>query len=253
MSFMGEAVVVAAGLGTRLQSLADGGTGLVKPLCPVGGVPLLRRVLDLAFSSGLSRVVLVTGFMAEELERAVRSWALPGDVELVFNPDYRLSNGVSLYHGAAACRGDFVLLMSDHLFQRRNLQGLLRRGLAGDDGVLAVDYKIGSVFDLEDATKAQSRDGRIVGIGKNLASYDCIDTGMFLFSRKIADFLAELISRQGDASISAAVNDLIRRGTMAGFDIGEGVWQDVDTPEMYAQAETLLRQGVFENLRQPGG
>jgi choline kinase len=253
MSFMGEAVVVAAGLGTRLQSLADGGAGLVKPLCPVGGVPLLRRVLDLAFAGGLSRVVLVTGFMAEELERGVRSWALGGDVEFVFNPDFRLSNGVSLYRGAAACRGDFVLLMSDHLFQRRNLQGLLGRGLSGDEGVLAVDQKVSSVFDLEDATKVQTRDGRIVGIGKSLAPYDCVDTGMFLFSRGVADSLAELISRNGDASISAAVNALVRRGSMAAFDIGEGVWQDVDTPEMYAQAETLLRLGVFENLRQPGG
>ena len=45
---------------------------------------------------------------------------------------------------------------------------------------IAVDRKLDSIFDLEDAMKVQTCGDRITNIGKNLSHYDAIDTGLFV-------------------------------------------------------------------------
>lgn len=239
-----QAVIVAAGFGSRLQAMRPGGS-LIKPLEPVGGRPILMRVLDCAFSAGIEEAVIVVGHMADVVESTVRKWPVAGAVRFVLNPRYELSNGVSLYHGARECSGHFVLLMSDHLFQAETLASMTRRGLAGDLAVLAVDSKIDQVFDLDDATKVVAEGDRIVQIGKNLASYNCVDTGMFLLSGDVTPRLEALIRDEGDASISRAMKQFIAERRMGAFDIGDGFWQDVDTLEMLREAERALAEGKF--------
>ncbi len=239
-----QAVVVAAGFGSRLQAMRPGGS-LIKPLEPVGGRPILMRVLDGAFAAGIEEAVIVVGHMADVVESTVRKWPVAGPVRFVFNPRYELSNGVSLYHGARECSGDFVLLMSDHLFEGRTLKRLTARGLAGDMAVLAVDHKIADVFDLDDATKVVAEGDRVAQIGKDLSTYNCIDTGMFLLSSQVTPRLEALIQAEGDASISRVMKQLIAERRMGAFDIGDGFWQDVDTPEMLHEAESAIADGRF--------
>ena len=45
---------------------------------------------------------------------------------------------------------------------------------------LAIDRKIETIFDLDDAMKVQTDADRVIAIGKNLANYDAIDTGAIL-------------------------------------------------------------------------
>lgn len=55
------AVVLAAGRGTRL------GGDVPKPLVPVGGVPMIDRILDGLETDGFGDVVVVTGYEAERV------------------------------------------------------------------------------------------------------------------------------------------------------------------------------------------
>jgi len=66
------AVVLAAGLGTRMRS-AKG-----KVRHTVLGMPLVVHVIRAALQSGVSRVVVVVGHQAEEVEQEVRQW-LPNE------------------------------------------------------------------------------------------------------------------------------------------------------------------------------
>jgi hypothetical protein len=92
-----DAVILAAGKGTRLRRSDD---DLPKPLHRVGGVPLIKRTILSLAEGGVQRVIVVTGFMAEQIERAVTDdsdFAVPGvRVELVFNPEFEKANGVSV-------------------------------------------------------------------------------------------------------------------------------------------------------------
>lgn len=64
------ALVLAGGLGTRLQPALP---RVPKVLAPVAGRPFLHLLLARLARAGLSRVVLCTGHMADQVERAVES------------------------------------------------------------------------------------------------------------------------------------------------------------------------------------
>ena len=134
--------------------------------------------------------------------------------------------------------GDFLLTMSDHLFEASILDDLAR--LPSRDGVtLAVDYRIEAVFDLDDATKVQVEDGRIVAIDKRLTTYNAVDCGLFRCSPRVFDALAEA-QAGGRMSLSDGMQGLGRRGLFHAMDIGTRWWQDVDTPEMAQEATARL-------------
>jgi dTDP-glucose pyrophosphorylase len=80
-----EAIVMAAGLGTRLRPLTD---HFAKPVLPIDGRPVLASLLRELATAGLARVRLVTGHHAEQLERLAGDGSAFGlEVEAVRQPE----------------------------------------------------------------------------------------------------------------------------------------------------------------------
>lgn len=232
-------VVLAAGFGSRLEGASD--ATVLKPLTPVAGVPLIQRTLRSLEVAGCERIVLVLGHGAGEVRAAAES-VHDGTAELVFvtNDRYDLSNGVSVLAAREAVDGAFLLTMADHVFGDEVMR------LAGSHtppergATLLVDRNISDVFDLDDATKVLEEDSRIVQIGKQIADYNCIDTGLFVCTQVLMDALEAAFDERGDASLSDGVQRLAASGRMTVLPIGDGLWQDVDTPAMLAEAERRL-------------
>jgi choline kinase len=136
----------------------------------------------------------------------------------------------------------FVLTMADHVFgaEVMRLAGAHRPPAGGAS--LLVDYKPQSIFDMDDATKVLEKDGKIARIGKDLATFNCVDTGLFVCTRALLDALREVYESQGDASLSDGVQRLARDGRMTVVDVGAGFWQDIDTKEMLEHAERMLQR-----------
>lgn len=245
MERVSKGVIVAAGLGSRLQNLGDGNMEIVKPLYPLSGKPILEHVVDAAAAAGLKEITIVTGFGRGDIEGWLGKGHLPVKVSTVFNKDYRLSNGVSLMKGGKAVGEDFVLLMSDHLFQPEILRRMLEKPLGTDLARLAVDCKIDTIFDLDDATKVQMEGDRIRSIGKGLEEYNAVDCGIFLISQRLIALAESIIEEEGDLSISRAMDAAIAKKAMGCHDIGPLQWQDIDTVEMFRKAEQMLKQGLF--------
>jgi dTDP-glucose pyrophosphorylase len=67
------AVVPAAGRGTRLGQLT---AERPKALVPVGGIPVLFRVIDGLVSAGVDRIIVVLGHLGDQVEAALsgQSW-----------------------------------------------------------------------------------------------------------------------------------------------------------------------------------
>ena len=87
--------------------------------------------------------------------------------------------------------------------------------------------------------KVKTCGDRIIAIGKDLADYDAIDTGVFLCAPNIFDYL-ERAKRNGDCSLADGVRLMAAEGKARAVDIGQAWWQDVDTPEMLRQAECKM-------------
>src|SRR5260370_34729047 len=88
--------------------------------------------------------------------------------------------------------------------------------------------------------KVKTKGDRVVAIGKDLQDYDAIDTGLFVCPPEIFKYL-EQAKRDGDCSLADGVRAMAADGKVRATDIGDAWWQDIDTPEMLAQAEKVVR------------
>ena len=238
MSVVNKCLILAAGNGSRIASVAG---GVPKPLVPLCGVPLLEHVMTSSREAGIERFVIVAGYRADLIRRWLSDRSMDGiSVTLIENLDYyHKANGISALAAKTELNQPFLLLMSDHLFEPKTAKALLRQPLADDEVILAVDSKIDRVFDLDDATKVQRKGNYIVGIGKDLPSYNALDTGMFLCSPALFDRL-EAARKNGDCSLSDGMRQLAREHKLRAFDIGEAQWHDVDSPEALLHAENIF-------------
>jgi len=237
MNIANQCLILAAGNGSRIASVAG---GVPKPLVPLCGVPLLEHVMASSREAGIERFVIVAGYRADLIRRWLIERPMDGtSVTLIENSEYQKANGISALAAKAELNQPFLLLMSDHIFEPKTARALLQEALADDEVILAVDSKIDHVFDLDDATKVQRSGNYIVGIGKDLSTFDALDTGMFLCNPSLFNRL-ETAKKRGDCSLSDGMRKLAQDGKLRAFDIGDGHWQDVDSPQALAHAEKIF-------------
>jgi 1L-myo-inositol 1-phosphate cytidylyltransferase len=237
MTAISEAVILMAGEGSRLRG-SDG--TFLKPLAPVLGRPLISYAVDALVHAGIKKANFIVGYQSSQMTAAVKQ-LIPPALESCFieNHDWQKQNGISLLAAAKYTMSPFLLTMSDHLFDQSIVELLLRNAVVGQLN-LAIDRKLDSIFDVDDAMKVQTRRDRILEIGKDLAVYDAIDAGLFVCPLEIFDYL-ERVKRDGDCSLADGVRSMASEGKARAVDIGNAWWQDIDTPAMLACAETQLR------------
>jgi choline kinase len=165
---------------------------------------------------------------------------------LADNLDYQKANGVSALAAKKLLRNPFLLLMADHIFEPKTARALLRQPLDEDGVILGVDYNLDCIFDLDDATKVKLEGNDIVDIRKDILHYDALDTGMFLCSPALSERL-EAAKKDGNCSLSDGMRQLGRERKLKGFDIANGHWQDVDTPEAFAYTESIFERDFSES------
>ena len=234
MNTVNQCLILAAGNGSRIASVAG---GVPKPLVRLCGVPLLDHVMTSSREAGIERFVIVAGYRADLIRCWLKDQSVGGaSVTLIENAEYHKANGVSALAAKTELNRPFLLLMSDHIFESKTAKTLLRQPLADDEVIIAVDPKIDRVFDLDDATKVRCEGKHIVDIGKGLSRYNALDTGMFLCSPALFDRL-ESAKKNGDCSLSDGMRKLTQDRKLKAFDIGDGHWQDVDSPQALAHAE----------------
>lgn len=233
-----DAVIIAAGYGSRLASLSPS-----KPLTPVCGVPLIEIGIRQAFAAGVTRVVVVTGHQADAVESFLTelSRRMAVAIQPVRVADWSKPNGHSVMAGAALCAGDYLLVMADHMFDSTILAALLDAGSETQDVTLAIDRHTESpLVDPDDATWVQTdAEGFIRAIGKTIPAWDAVDCGAFLATPRLADAIAAAIEAGKSGSLSDGMQWLADRGRAATLDIGSAWWMDVDDPRAHALAEEL--------------
>jgi 1L-myo-inositol 1-phosphate cytidylyltransferase len=237
MANVRQCLILAAGNGTRLRRVSG---GRPKPLVQFRGKPILEHILRRAQQAGIEKFVIVVGYRSDMIRRWFgRSWFPDISVTWVENPDYHKANGISALKARHEIDGNFLLLMADHIFEPETAHKLIAQPLDPGEVILAVDPKIGSIFDLDDATKVRREGDHIVDIGKEIAHYDALDTGMFLCSPALFDKLEDAMTN-GNCSLSDGMHALARERKFRAMEIGDAEWQDLDTPEALSHAETAF-------------
>lgn len=130
-----NAVILAAGLGTRLRPLTD---NCPKPLIEVHGVPILHNALRQLAAVGVERATIVVGYRSEAIERSCMQSFAGIEVRYVHSTAFeRTGSAYSLWLARdALLEGDVLLLEGDVFFETRTLQNVLEA--AGDVAALDI-------------------------------------------------------------------------------------------------------------------
>jgi 2-aminoethylphosphonate-pyruvate transaminase len=115
------AIILAAGLGSRLQAL---GKEQPKGFLCLGEQPIIVESLLRLQAVGVQRVLLVVGYQAGYYQRLAAEFG--GVVQTLHNPLFDQSGSLySLLLAAAEVSEDFLLLESDIVYEPRALQVIL--------------------------------------------------------------------------------------------------------------------------------
>jgi len=235
-----KGVILAAGISSRLRPLTD---TTPKCLLSIGGETILGRTLNNLTACGIHDVVIVGGFLEDQV-RSYVSGHFPGlGVEFLTNDVYASTNNIySLWlTKPAVLEHGMILLDSDILFEDHILQALLRSGY---ESCLAVntDIRLGD----EEIKVAVDRHNRIQAISKEVPPGQAIgeSIGIELFAPSTLKTLFEILDRKiiQDKAVNefyeAAFQEVVDRGgEIYAVDVGMYKAIEIDTVEDLLAAE----------------
>jgi len=246
-----KCLIIAAGQGRRLSTKSDS-----KPLIPLLGLSLIERVILTAKKGGLTDFYVVTGYNGETVRRFLDRFSQRRDIKIthIINDDWEKENGMSVLKAKDTLKENFILLMSDHIFDESILVKLKNEKIADDEVMLVVDYnvKTNKLVDIDDVTKVLVEDDRILDIGKDTKKYNAYDTGIFLCSPAIFNAIEESSgngdtfnaieesSGNGDTSLTGGMRILAKKGKAKVLDVQDNFWIDVDDEKAFKKAEGKL-------------
>ncbi|USS40123.1 NTP transferase domain-containing protein [Thermococcus aggregans] len=220
-----KAVILAAGLGTRMGKLSS---KTPKGLIKVAGREILYRTMKTLENEGIEEFVIVTNpLYKDKFEEFLKKNNFR--YQLVINNSPEKGNGYSLYLARPYVSEKFVLVMSDHIYE----EAFIREALKGKG--LIVDRE-GKFTDKEEATKVKIENGRVKDIGKNLKEYDALDTGFFVLEAEIFNVIEKLLQEKDSLELS----EIVKEAQLEVSEVSGLFWMDIDTPEDIKKAKKFL-------------
>ena len=239
-----DAMLLAAGLGTRLRPLTD---RVPKALVPVAGVPILERVARRLIDAGADRLVINLHHLGDQIRDFVRSRDGFG-VEVVFSPEEGrpLETGGGLLHAAPLLRRDspFFLHNTDILSEIPLEEMYASHRESGALATLAVMERRTSrhlLFD-ERGLLGRTDEGKGLRIESREAVGEAVPLafgGVHVISPRSLDLLEE----SGAFSILDPYLRLAGEGErILPFRIDGARWMDIGKPEQLEEASRWLTE-----------
>lgn len=226
-------LLLVGGMGTRLRPVL---TGKPKPLAPVGDIPFLELLVLQLHSHGLCRLVMCTGFHADQIQREFGD-GLKWNVRINYSEETHplgTAGAVKLAERFLDSTSEFIVMNGDS-FLEVDFQQLLRfhrkKGGCASIAVRRVPdaARYGTV-----QVDAQER---VVRFSEKLGLQESglINCGVYVFDRKVMKHIPD-----GPSSLERDVlPGLLEHGVFASEQ--NGMFIDIGTPEDYTRAQSLYR------------
>ncbi|MBI2589439.1 phosphocholine cytidylyltransferase family protein [Candidatus Berkelbacteria bacterium] len=232
-----QALIVAAGRSSRLYPLT---LKTPKTLLSVGEASLIERSVQALTAVGVDRLVVITGFEAEQIESALGDRA-----SYVRNENFATTNNLaSLLIGSQALdlSEPWLYLHADLIYHPRLLENTLK---APGEVVFLVDQQsIG-----EEEMKVRIKDGRIIEANKAIPLKEAAGewTGIIKFNPEGAAWYLPAVEKAVATDPTKYDCVVVRDLAAAGYTISvastEGLpWREVDFPEDLAAAREIAKE-----------
>lgn len=231
-----RAIILAAGMGTRLRPLTD---RIPKALVQVSGEPIIMRQMRFLRDIGIDDISVVTGYLAEKLSFLESNHR----VNLIHNSKYNIWNNLYSLYLAKDILGDTYILEGDVYLTRNFLTPELKLSTY----FTGIKHK----FDKEWIIKAEDN-GRVKHI--TIADgTDYIMSGISYWSSadgaKLRELLEHAVSKSGFETLfwDDLVKDNLERFEVYAQKIGTSDWFEIDRASDLAAAEEFAtRNSVIE-------
>jgi mannose-1-phosphate guanylyltransferase len=221
---MTTAMLLCAGLGTRLRPLSD---ELAKPLMPIGDRPVLAHVLDSLRRGGIEDVVINTHHRSDDFDMQVHKM---GSKLQVLHEIEILGTAGGVAHAAHALgEGDVVVWNGDIVATELDVRSLVRARLATGAALVWVTEPAvpGS------GTVGLDDEGNVVRLRGEVFGRE-VSGGNFLGVQALSASMRDALPAKGCLVADVAL-PLLRRGGRIASLCYEGPWDDIGT------ASALLR------------
>ncbi len=233
-----SAMVLAAGLGTRMRPLTD---TKPKPLIAVAGKPLLDHVLDRLADAGVTRAVVNVHYLAEQIIAHTASRTKPR-VTIADERGLLLGTGGGVVKALGELgAAPFFHINSDTIWIDGATPNLTRLAEAFDpaamDALLLLAPTTGSIGYAGRGDFAMAPDGRLYRRSER-------EVAPFVYAG--AAILSPLLfngAPQGEFSLTDLFDRAAEAGRLHGLRL-EGLWMHVGTPEAVGEAEAAIRKGA---------
>lgn len=200
-----DAVILAAGLGTRLRPHTE---TVPKPLLPVRGRPILDWALG-ALPAEVDRVIVVINYLGEQIEAYLKQQTHVPRAEVVWQKEPR-GTGDAL----RSCRerlsgGAFLVCNGDDLFGAADLKRMARHPAAVLCAPVDEPHKFGIAY-----LKGDGSLERLVEKPQGLPAPQLANSGTYTFPGDVFDIELTL-SPRGEYEITQYVSELAARGSVA--------------------------------------
>lgn len=230
-----SAMVLAAGLGRRMQPLTD---TMPKPLVPLNGRALIDHVLDRISEAGILRTVVNVHYLADQIEKHVSRRRSPA----IKISDER---GVLLETGGGVVRAlpllgsqPFLIHNSDSVWIEPGVSNIARMITAWDGGVMD------SLMLLAPRATSLGYEGRgDFGLGEDgrLTRRAAGSDAAYVFAGvSIAHPRLFEGEKEERFSLNVLWNRAIERGRLFGL-LLDGTWMHVGTVQSLREAECLIQ------------
>lgn len=231
MPWADEAIVLAGGRGTRLQSVVS---DLPKPLAPVAGRPFLAWVLDRLAEAGMRRVIIATGYMADAVERSLgHAW---GTMALHYSVEAGpLGTGGAIGLAATQLQGTSAHVLNGDTFLRyspRDFETQVR-----NQGC-TVGVTLARVDDVSRYGAVECIDGKVSRFReKGRGGPGWINAGSYFLAE---DGLRAMPAGAPHSFETDVLEPMAASGKVAGYAETSG-FIDIGVPEDYRRAQGLFR------------
>jgi D-glycero-alpha-D-manno-heptose 1-phosphate guanylyltransferase len=226
-----DVVILAGGLGTRLQSVVS---DVPKPMAPIGDKPFLDYLLDQLPLANISQLVMAVGHKYEVIEKHYGDNF--NDVKVVYSVENEpLGTGGAIKQALAECTEEHVLIVNGDTFFDIDFEQMLQHHFYAKS---ALTIALKMIVQPDRYGTVLLENDRIVKFSEKTPglSQGLINGGIYLMNLG----LASLLPNKEKFSFETDFLQIKTQDIALGGYLDEGEFIDIGIPEDYARAQEYL-------------